>query len=103
MVDPSLNRLGWALASSNTETIAKAVVGHQGLREVVVHKVFSLIDEECVALCRWTEPTSFCKTPLEELQDFEWSKYRGQMEAKSPLLLELLSLEIDYRSKQFKK
>ena len=59
LVDPSLNRLGRALASGNTETIAKAVIAHEGLHEVVVHKMFNLIDEECTALCRRAEPTSF--------------------------------------------
>jgi hypothetical protein len=91
-VDPSLNRLGRALASGNTETIAKAVIAHQALRGVVVHKVFNLIDEECAALCRRAEPTSFRKTSLKELQEFTWSKYVGEMEAKSPLLLELFKM-----------
>ena len=91
-VDPSLNRLGRALASGNTETIAKAVIAHQGLCGVVVHKVFNLIEEECTALCRRAEPTSFRKAPLKEFQEFTWSKYIGEMEAKSPLLLELLKL-----------
>lgn len=91
-VDPSLNRLGRALASGNTETIAKAVIAHQGLHEVIVNKVFNLIDEECAALCRRAEPTSFRKTPLEELQGFTWSKFMGAMEAKSPLLLKLLRM-----------
>ena len=78
----------------NTETIAKAVLAHQDLCEIVVHKVFNSIDEECVALCRRADPTAFHKTPLEELQDFKWSKYIhvGEMEAKSPLLLKLLKM-----------
>ena len=91
-VDPSLNRLGRALASGNTKTFAKAVLAHQDLHEIVVHKVFNSIDEECVALCRRADPTAFRKTPLEELQDFKWSKYIGEMEAKSPLLLKLLKM-----------
>ena len=74
------------------KTITKAVVAHQGLRGVVVHKVFNLIDEECTALCRRAEPTSFRKAPLKEFQEFTWFKYIGEMEVKSPLLLELLKL-----------
>ena len=54
--------------------------------------MFCSIDEECAALCRRAEPTSFRKTPLEELQDFSWSKYIGEMEVKSPLLLKFLRM-----------
>ena len=62
-------------------------MGHQGL-----HKVFNLIDEECAVLCRRAELTSFCNIPLKELQEFTWSKYVGEVEAVSPLLLELLKM-----------
>ena len=94
LVDPPLNRLGRALASGNTETIAK-LLAHQDLHEIVVPKVLNSIDEECVALCRRADPTAFRKIPLEELQDFKWSKYIGEMEVKSPLLLKLLKMIVE--------
>ena len=67
-------------------------MGHKGLYEIVVHKVFTLIDDECAALCRRAEPSSFRKTPLNEMQDFKWSKYVEEMEEKSPLLLKLFKI-----------
>ena len=95
-IDSSLSRLGRALAGGNIETIARAVLGHQALREVVVHKVFSSIDDECTALCRRTEPTHFRKPPTEQLLHFNWSNYVSEMEAKSPLLLKLLRMIVSH-------
>ena len=67
--------------------IAKAVLAHPALHDIIVHKLFTAISDECAVLCR---PTRFRNTPVEELQDFKWSMYTHEMETKSPLLLKLM-------------
>ena len=74
----------------NIDIITKAVLAHTALHDIIVQKLFIAISAECAILCRHSKPTCFRTKPVKELQDFQWLKYIGEMETKSPLLLKLM-------------
>lgn len=91
-LDDAESKVGRALAGGHIPSLAKAIMGHQGLREAVVLNVLDMLDSECSALCRRTIPLSlFCKVPLPELEQFQWDHFIGELQNKAPTLLQILS------------
>lgn len=72
------------------DTIARTVFAHDGLRDLLVRKVLTQIDDECSVLCRRAEPSVFRKTAPEKLPEFKWKTYVDEMGSKAPTLLRLL-------------
>ena len=85
-----LSRIGRALAGGHLATIARAAFAHDGLRDLLIRKVLTQIDDECSVLCRRAEPSIFRKTVPEKLPQFKWRAYMDEMESKAPTLLQLL-------------
>jgi hypothetical protein len=73
------------------DTIARTVFAYDGLRDALLRKVLTQIDDECSVLCKRAEPSIFRRTALEKLSQFKWKSYVDEMESKAPTLLQLLT------------
>ena len=85
-----LSRIGRALAGGHLDTIVRTVFAHDGLRDLLLRKVLTQIDDECSVLCRRAEPSIFRRIAPEKLSQFKWKSYVDEMESKAPTLLQLL-------------
>lgn len=84
-------KIGRTLAGGHIPSVAKAVMSHPQLREAVILNVLDRIDNECTQLCKATSPPSlFCQLPVSELDTFQWDKFIQELQAKAPLLLQVL-------------
>ena len=88
----SLMTLGRAVAGGHMGTIAKALFNHPELRELLIRRVVTVIDDECSVLCRHSQesPSPFRKINLDQLHEFRWSHYIHELESKSPVFLQVL-------------
>lgn len=57
VLDNSFNRIGRALAGGSNDALVRSLFGHEVLRDLLITKVINIIDEECLALCRRSEPS----------------------------------------------
>lgn len=87
------SKLGRALAGGHLPSVAKAVMGHQVLREAVTLLLLDQIDEECSKLCQRSSdpPSLFRKVPVKEMSDFKWDHFIDELRSKAPTLLQVLA------------
>ena len=71
-LDIGLSYLGRSLAGGHLPTIAKAVLSHEGLKELIMLKVLDAIDQEASKLCQYNSPSLFRKIKVERLAEFSW-------------------------------
>ena len=48
----ALDKIGWALAEGNVQSIARAVFAHESVRQHLITRVIKVINDECSSLCR---------------------------------------------------
>lgn len=100
VLQDSFNRIGRALAGGSNEALIRSLFNHDGLRDMIINKVISIIQEECLVLCRRSEPSLFRKSSPTDYLDFKWSKYIEEMESKSPIILRLFQAIVSYNDKR---
>ena len=85
--------LGRALAGGHLPTIAKAVLSHEGLKELIMLKMIDAIDLEASKLCQYNSdsPSLFRKIKVERLPEFSWDSCISELQSKAPILLRILS------------
>ena len=98
-------KLGSALADGHLPSIAKAIVGHTILSELVFTLFVEKIDAECSTLCRRSAvpPSLFRKVPVSQLSNFNWKSILDELAVKAPLFLQVLikiACHGDYRNKK---
>ena len=104
-LNPSLSRIGRALAGGNLAAISRAVFACEGLRDVVVQKIIATLDAELVQLCKrnMNPPSLFRRVPIDALSEFRWCNCIAELNLKAPLLLQLVTSLVsknDGRNKQ---
>ncbi len=100
VLDGSFSRIGRAIAGGSNDAIVRSLFSHDTLRNLLINKVFSIIDDECLTLCRRSEPSIFRKSDATDYLDFKWLKYINEMESKSPVLLRLCKLIVSHGDKR---
>ena len=90
-LDIGLSYLGRSLAGGHLPTIAKAVLSHEGLKELIMLKVLDAIDQEASKLCQYNSPSLFRKIKVERLAEFSWGSCISELQSKAPILLRVLS------------
>lgn len=67
-------KIGRALAGGHLPSIAKSILGHETLRELLFKQFIAQIDSECSHLCqRQSTPAPvYRKVPQALLADFDW-------------------------------
>ena len=104
-LQPSLEKIGRALAGGHLPSIAKAAFSHSGLRENIVKKVCTVVNEECAALCsKSMQPVSiFRRLSSEQAETFSWKQCISELEYKAPTLFSILTYVIsrtDHRNQK---
>ncbi len=86
------SRLGRTLAGGHLPSVAKAIVGHGELCELVFLLLLDKIDSECNSLCLRSAvpPSLFRKIPVTQLGEVKWKTCVDELRAKAPLLLQIL-------------
>ena len=87
------------------KAIVNTMLLYPELREQVIDRVLTIIDDECSVLCSRAQPTPFRSCQVSELSSFTWDQYIQEMERKSPTLLRLLkkvACHSDHRNEQKK-
>lgn len=92
-LDMGFSSLGRALAGGHLPTIAKAVLSHEGLKELIMLKMIDAIDLEASKLCQYNSdsPSLFRKIKVERLPEFSWDSCISELQSKAPILLRILS------------
>ena len=87
------SKIGRALAGGHLPSLAKAVVGHERLYELVFLHVLDRIDAECSTICQRNAvpPSVFRKIPVAQLGEFDWKSCIDELLAKAPSLLQILT------------
>ena len=85
-------KVGRALAGGHLPSVAKAIVGHKQLQELVFALLVDKIDAECTTLCRRNAvpPSLFRKIPVSSYCDFDWKSCIDELTTKAPRLLQIL-------------
>ena len=100
VLEDSYNRIGRALAGGSNEALIRSLFSHDQLRDMIINKVISIIEDECLILCRRSEPSLFRKSNPTDYLDFKWLKYIEEMESKSPITLRLFQAIVSYNDKR---
>lgn len=87
------SKIGRALAGGHLPFLAKAVVGHECLYELVFLHILDRIDAECNTLCQRNAvpPSVFWKIPVSQLGVFDWKSCMDELLSKAPSLLQILT------------
>ena len=98
-------KIGRALTGGHLQSVAKAVVSHKYLSELVFALFINKVDSECNTLCqRSTAPPSlFRKIPVSQLSDFNWQMFIDELSSSAPQLLQILTkiaCHSDHRNKK---
>ncbi len=104
VVDSSLRKVGQVLAGGHLPSIARAVFSVSALRELLVDKFISHINDECATMCRKSgnAPSLFRTFPVDKVDSFSLEKCIDEVKVKAPTLFKLLYFLVtrsDYRNK----
>ena len=99
------SKIGRTLAGGHLLSLAKAVLGHKHLSELVFSLILDRIDAKCNTLCqRSAVPLSlFRKIPVTQMGEFDWNSCIDELRAKVPSLLQFLTKIVchsDHRNKK---
>ena len=81
--------VGRARAENQLNLLAQFLFDHKFLRNLLIMKVVDVINNECLDLCRRSQPSIFHHSHPSEYKDFQWVKYATDLESQSPVLLQL--------------
>ena len=97
--------IGRALTDGHLQSVAKAVVSHKYLSELVFALFINKVDSECNTLCQRSTvpPLLFCKIPLSQLSDFNWKMCIDELSSSAPHLLQILTKIACYSDHRNKK
>ena len=86
------SKVGRALAGGNLSSVAKAIIGHKQLHNLVFALFVDQIDSECNTLCQRTTvpPSIFRRIPVSTLSNFDWKTCINELSAKAPHFLKIL-------------
>lgn len=100
VLDDSFNRIGRAIAGGSNDALVRSLFSHDVLRDMLINKVISIIADECLALCRRSEPSIFRKSKPVEYVDFKWLKYIEDLKCRAPVLLQLCKVIVSHGDKR---
>lgn len=87
------------------QSIAKTIVEHDKLGEIIFNLYTEKISQECGSLCRRTVETlsPFRKIPVDQLTKFQWSCLIQHLSTEAPHLLSLFSAIVTHHDHRNKK
>ena len=86
-------KIGRALAGGHLPSIAKSIMGHDNLRQLLFKQFVVQIDSECSQLCQ-RQPNYYSvyrKIPQSSLADFDWKIFVEDLKNKAPTFFQILS------------
>ena len=95
-LDNSFSRIGRALAGGNTNTLVSALFAHDSLRDILIKRVIAIVNDECIGLCRRSQPSLFRKSNPSDYTNFKWSNYSSELELRSPVLFQLFKTVVSH-------
>lgn len=85
-------KIGRALAGGHLPSIAKSIMGHDKLRELLFKQFVANIDSECSQLCqRQPKHSVYRKMSKALLADFSWKDFVEDLKNKAPTFFQILS------------
>ena len=85
-------KIGRALAGGHLPSIAKSIMGHDNLRELLFKQFVAQIDLECSQLCHRPPKSSvYRKMPQALLADFSWKFFVEDLQNMAPTFFQILS------------
>ena len=84
-------KVGRALASGHLPSLAKAVMKHEALSELIVSHITKKVDNECNSLCQRSVPSIFRKVPVSQMTEFKWELCVEELKKSAPLMFQILS------------
>ncbi len=79
-----------------SNAIVHAVFSIEELRDLVVKKVITTIDNEFLNLCQQSQSSIFRKSVPSDYLSLEWSKYICELESRSPVLFKLFKTIVSH-------
>lgn len=85
-------KIGRALAGGHLPSIAKSILSHEKLRELLFKHFLTQIETECSRLCqRHPNSSVFRKISQPLLADFDWKVFIEDLQTKAPTFFQILS------------
>ena len=99
------SKVGRALAGGHLPSVAKAIVGHKQLNELVFELFIDQIYVECKTLCQRSAvpPSLFRRIPVSRLSDFVWKACIDELSSKAPHFLQILTRIVSHSDHRNKK
>lgn len=89
MLGPAESKIARALLGRHAESIAKAVMGQDDLREAIIIVLLMQLNQECTNLCKSSNGSPFHRIPVDKLADFKWRDVVANLQLNAPLLFTL--------------
>lgn len=78
------------MLGSNANSIAKAALSMNSMREAIVTCLLGTLNLECSKLCQKKPASLFRKIPVEDLAEFKWDDMIVELHNEAPLLLKVV-------------
>ena len=86
-------KIGRALAGGHLPSLAKSIVSHNELRELVFLHFLDEINAECSKLCQLKpQPSLFRKIPSSMYDNFTWNVLVEDLKGRAPTFFQVLSM-----------
>ena len=97
-------KIGRALAGGHLPSLAKSIVSHNELRELVFLQFLDEINAECTTLCQLKpQPSLFRKIPSSMYDNFTWKVLIDDLKGRAPNFFRVLSTVASHNDHHNKK
>ena len=66
----------------------------------MIKKVVTIVNDECLDLCRRSQPSLFRKSTPSDYLNFRWSNYSCELESRAPVIFELFKTIVSHGDKR---
>ena len=92
-----------ALIGDDADSIAKAAMKIDDVKEAIIKQILRILNEECARLCKLKDNTQsqFRKIPVSQLHQFKWKDMIAELQSTAPLFYRMmysLASRNDYRN-----
>ena len=84
------SKVARALLGGHAESIAKAVLEQDDIKESIVTLLLGELNKECTYLCKKTHSSPFRAIAVDQLPLFKWENVVSDLQLKAPFLFKIL-------------
>ena len=70
--------------------LVKELFSEDEIRQHIVDKVVTELDDECSQICTHSKPAVFRQVPTTYMEEFKWTNFIQELQTRAPNLLRML-------------